>query len=69
MEITECDCCQIHYHELLLLLRTVANQLLNSTEIHCGDGLAPSQSAAGDATSRVSTGNPYEPEPCRRPSI
>src|SRR5580658_6339475 len=51
MEITECGCCQIHYHELLLLLRTVSNQLLNSTEIHCGDGLAPSQSAAGDATS------------------
>jgi hypothetical protein len=27
MEITECDCCQIDYHELLLLLGTVSNFL------------------------------------------
>jgi hypothetical protein len=36
MEITECDCCQVHYHELLLLLRTVSNSKtasnLNLTE-------------------------------------
>src|SRR5208282_4957694 len=25
MEITECDCCQVHYHELLSSSRTVSN--------------------------------------------
>jgi hypothetical protein len=29
MEIAECDCCQVHYHELLLLLKLFLNLVSN----------------------------------------
>src|SRR5229473_1787211 len=45
MEITEYDCCQVDYHELLLLLRTSSNTFLNFSN-SCSPvetGLAPFQ--------------------------
>ena len=32
MEITQCKCCQVHYHELLFLLGTVSNSLLRTSK-------------------------------------
>jgi hypothetical protein len=33
MEIAKCDCCQINYHELLLLLGTVSKLFTNLKKI------------------------------------